>query len=188
MTNFQPRVIRPGKAESVEAITKKFSAAKSIFLTDYSGLTVEAITQLRRDLRKSKVEYLVVKNTLARISARNAGYEAIVPHLDGPTAVALGMDDPVAPARVIANFVKGDRDKPKIKACLLEGQLYEGAQAIELAKLPSRNELIAKLLGSMNAPLSGMAQVLSGVLRNFVYALNAVAEKKKEENPPAPSE
>ena len=188
MTNFQPRVIRPEKADSVEAITKKLTAAKSIFLTDYSGLTVEAITALRRNMRKSKVEYLVVKNTLARISARNAGCEAIVPHLDGPTAVALGMEDPIAPAKIIADFVKADREKPKIKACLLDGHLYEGAQAIELAKLPSRDELIAKLLGSMNAPLTGMVQVLSGVLRNFVYALNAVAEKKKEENPPAPSE
>jgi large subunit ribosomal protein L10 len=187
MTNSSPRVIRPEKADSVETITKKFSAAKSIFLTDYSGLTVEAITELRRNMRKSKVEYLVVKNTLARISARNAGYEAMVPHLDGPTAVALGMDDPVAPAKIIADFVKGDREKPKIKACLLEGRLYEGAQAVELAKLPSRGELIAKLLGSMNAPLSGMAQVLGGILRNFAYVLNAVADKKKDENPPAPS-
>lgn len=187
MTNFQPRVIRSEKADSVDAITKKFHAAKSIFLTDYSGLTVEAITDLRRKMRKSKVEYLVVKNTLARISARNAGCEAIVKHLDGPTAVALGMDDPVAPAKIIADFVKGDREKPKIKACLLDGQLYEGAQAIDLAKLPTRGELIAQLLGSMNAPLTGMVQVLSGVLRNFVYALNAVAEKKKEQEPPAPA-
>jgi len=187
MTTFQPRVTRPKKAELVESITKKFSAAKSIFLTDYSGLTVEAITELRRNLRKSKAEYLIVKNTLARISARKAGCEAIVPHLDGPTAVALGMGDPVAPAKIISDFLRADREKPKIKACLLEGQLYEGARAIELAKLPSRNELLARLLGALNSPMTGLAQVLSGALRNFVYALNAVAEKKKEQNPPAPS-
>jgi large subunit ribosomal protein L10 len=187
MTTSQPRVIRPAKAESVESITKKFSAAKSIFLTDYSGLTVEAITQLRRTMRKSGAEYLVVKNTLARISARQAGCDAIVPHLDGPTAVALGMNDPVAPAKIIADFVKADREKPKIKACLLEGQLYEGAKAIELAMLPSRDELIARLMRALNSPMAGMAQVLSGVLRKFVYALNAIAEKKNEQNPPAPS-
>ncbi len=188
MTTFQPRVIRPEKAESVDSIAKKFSAAKSIFLTDYSGLTVEAITELRRNMRKSRVEYVVVKNTLARISARQAGCEAIVPHLDGPTAVALGMDDPVAPAKIISDFLKADKVKPKIKACFLDGQLYEGAKAVELAKLPSRNELIARLLRAINSPATGMVQVLSAALRNPVYALNAIAEKKKEQAPSAPSE
>ena len=187
MTTVRPRVIRTEKAETVASITKKFNSAKSIFLTDYSGLTVEAMTELRRNLRKSKVEYLVVKNTLARISARQAGCEAIVPHLDGPTAVALGMDDPTAPAKIIADFVKADREKPKIKAALFEGKLFEGASAIELARLPSREELLARLLRAFNSPMTGMAQVLSGILRNFVYVLNAVAEKRKDADPPAPS-
>lgn len=187
MTTSQPRVIRPGKAASVADITKKFSAAKSIFLTDYSGLTVEAMTELRRHLRKSRVEYLVVKNTLARLSARQAGCEAIVPHLDGPTAVAFGMGDPIAPARIIADFLKAHNEKPAIKACLFEGQLFEGTSAIELAKLPSRDELLIRLLQALNSPMHGLAQALSGILRNFVYVLNAVAEKKKEQHPPAPS-
>lgn len=185
MTVTSPRVIRPAKAASVAEITRKFSAAKSIFLTDYSGLSVEAMTRLRQNLRKAHVEYVVVKNTLARISARQAGCEVIAPHFDGPTAVALGMHDPIAPAKIIADFLKDTHEKPTIKACLVEGQLFVGADALALAQLPGRDELLFRLLQVMNSPLRGMAQVLSGILRNFAYVLNAVVEQKKQQHPPA---
>lgn len=187
MTTMPPRVIRSAKAAAVAEITKKFSAAKSIFLTDYSGLSVEAMTRLRQNMRKAQVEYLVVKNTLARISARQAGCEVIVPHLDGPTAVALGMRDPVAPAKIIADFLKDNQEKPAIKACLVEGQLFEGAMALALARLPSREELLLQLVQAMNWPLRGMAQALSGVLRNFAYVLNAILEEKRQQQAPPAS-
>jgi large subunit ribosomal protein L10 len=175
----QARAIRPEKDEAVARLIEKFSAAKSIFLTDYSGLTVEAMTSLRRNFRKSNVEYLVSKNTLTRIAAEKAGYQSIVPYLEGPTALAFGMMDSVAPAKVILDFLKSN-PKPTIKAFVLDGQYFEASQAEQIARLPGRQELLAQLAATLNAPLSGLANSLQGILRNFAYVLQAVAEKKEK--------
>ena len=171
--------VRPEKKAAVDNLMQKFTSAKSVFLTDYSGLTVEKITDLRRSLRKSQVEYLVAKNTLARIAAKNAGLEELVPHLDGPTALAFGLGDPAAPAKVITEFLKNN-EKPVIKSFVFEGQFFEGKSADEVAKLPGRDQLLARLAASLNGPITGLANSLQGILRNFLYALNAVADKKQQ--------
>src|SRR5512145_2250663 len=172
------RNIPSEKQEEVARLVGKLSSAKSVFLTDYSGLTVEAITLLRRNLRKSRVDFQVSKNTLARLAAQQVGYTDLVPHLEGPTALAYGMGDPAAPAKVITEFLKSN-EKPKIKAIIFEGKYFDVKSVADLAKLPSREQLLARLLGSLNSPVTGLANSLSGIIRKLAYALNAVADSKK---------
>ncbi len=172
------RDVRSEKQEAVAQIAGKLSSAKSVFLADYSGLTVQAITLLRRNLRKSNVEFQVSKNSLARLAAQQVGYKDLVPHLEGPTALAYGMGDPAAPAKVITEFLKSN-DKPKIKAIIFEGKFFEAKSVEDIAKLPSREQLLSRLLGSLNSPMTGLASSLSGIIRKLAYALNAVADSKK---------
>jgi len=176
---LETKTIRPEKQEAVAQIVEKFTSAKSVFLTDYSGLTVEAITNLRRNLRKSQVEFQVSKNTLARIAAKQVGYQDLVPHLEGPTALAFGMGDPAAPAKVLTDFLKTN-EKPKVKAIIFEGKYFDAKSMSEIATLPSREQLLARLLGSLNSPITGLASSLSGIIRKLAYALNAVAESKQK--------
>jgi large subunit ribosomal protein L10 len=175
----QTRTIRQDKVEAVDKLSEKFASAKSVFLTDYSGLTVEALTNLRRSFRKSEVEYLVGKNTLVRLAAEKAGYQALAPYLEGPTALAFGMKDAGAPAKVILDFLKS-HPKPAIKAFIFEGQFFEAKQAEQVSKLPSRQDLLVQLAGTLNAPLYGLVNSLQGIIRNFVYALHAVGEQKEK--------
>ncbi|MEK7728028.1 MAG: 50S ribosomal protein L10 [candidate division KSB1 bacterium] len=176
---LETKTIRPEKQEAVAQIVEKLSSAKSVFVTDYSGLTVAAITNLRRNLRKSKVEFQVSKNTLARIAAQQAGLKDLVPHLEGPTALAFGMGDPAAPAKVLTDFLKTN-EKPKVKAIVFEGRYFEAKSLAEIATLPSREQLMSRLLGSLNSPITGLANALSGIIRKLAYALNAVAESKEK--------
>lgn len=168
----------PQKEEIVTKVADQLKQAKSVFLTDFTGLNVADISELRRIFRESKVEYRVVKNTLARLSVRKAGLDVILPYLEGPTAFALGMDDPVAPAKVIKEFVRG-RETPKVKACIVEGQLFEGERVDEIANLPSRHQLLANLASGLNAPLLNLVSTLQAGVQNLLYALNAVKEKKQ---------
>jgi len=176
----QTRVIRPEKAETVNLLSEKFAHAKSVFLTDYSGLTVEAVTNLRRNFRKSNVDYVVGKNTLVRLAAEKSGFEKLVPYLEGPTALAFGMKDAGAPAKVIFDFLKS-HPKPAIKAIIYEGRFFEAKQAEAISKLPSREEVLAQLVGGLNAPLTNWVGGLQAVLSSFVYAMHAYSEKKEKE-------
>ncbi|MDZ7288821.1 MAG: 50S ribosomal protein L10 [candidate division KSB1 bacterium] len=175
----QTRNIRQNKAETVASLSAKFASAKSIFLTDYSGLTVEAMNNLRRSFRKSNVEYWVGKNTLVRLAAEKTGYKSLVPYLEGPTALAFAMKEATAPAKVILDFLRNNQ-KPTIKAIIFEGQFFEAKQAEAISKLPTREEVLAQLMGTLNAPLYGLVNSLQGILRNFLYALHAVADKKEK--------
>ncbi|MCG3157979.1 MAG: 50S ribosomal protein L10 [bacterium] len=175
----ETKPIRPEKQEVVTDLAARLSAARSVFVTDYSGLTVEAITRLRRQLRKSNVDFRVSKNTLTRLAATQVGMKDIVPHLEGTTAIAFGMGDPAAPAKVLLDFLKNS-EKPTIRAFVFEGQFYDGKLAEQISKLPSRNELLARLLGGLNAPVTGLASSLQGIVRKLAYALNAVAEQKQQ--------
>ena len=166
------------KVAKLDEINASLNEAKSIFLTDFSGLTVEEVTRLRAEFRKQNVKYLVVKNTLARISAREHGFDVLVPYLHGPTALAIAMGDPVAPVRVIFDFKK-DKEKPAIKAALLEGQLLDQKAAEEVRNVPSREVLLARALASMQAPATNMAGVLAAIPRKLVYALNAIKATKQ---------
>ncbi|MBM7615313.1 50S ribosomal protein L10 [Alkaliphilus hydrothermalis] len=157
------------KKEVVAEITEKFQKSTAAILVDYRGLKVEELTELRKQFREAGVEYKVYKNTLMRMAAKNAGMEELVESLVGPNAVAFSYDDPIAPARIADNFAK-DHKKLELKVGVVEGAFYNEDQIKELASIPAREVLIAKLLGSLKAPVS-----------NFAYLVKAIAEKKEAE-------
>jgi large subunit ribosomal protein L10 len=168
------------KKELVAELKAKLTDAKGAVLTSYRGLTVAQDTQLRRKLREAGIEYRVIKNTMTRIAAQEAGIEGLAVYLEGPTAIAISVTDPVAPAKVISEFIKATKTQAlEVKAGLVEGQVIDAVSVKALADLPPREVLIAKALGSMQAPITGFVNVLQGTIRNFVYALEAVRKQKE---------
>ena len=165
------------KEPVVQDIKVKLEASQGAVLADYRGLNVAEVTELRNKLREAGVEFKVVKNTLTRIAAHQIGLEGLDPYLEGPTAIAFGADDPVAPAKILSEFAKTHKDL-ELKAGVLEGKVIDLEGIKALANLPAREVLLAKVLGGMQAPMYGFAGVLQGTLRSLVYALNAVREKK----------
>jgi large subunit ribosomal protein L10 len=165
------------KQEVVEALKIRISKAKSFVIANYRGLTVEQDTELRVALREAGVEYSVVKNTLTKFAAKANGYEGLDEYLSGPTAIAFSNEDVIAPAKILAKFEK-QFEKLSIKGGVVDGQIIDAAGVQELAKLPSKEELIARILAGFNAPVSGFANVLSANMRGLVVALNAIAEQK----------
>ena len=167
------------KQAVVEDIKEKLEKSQSLVFLDYRGLTVEEVTNLRVQMRQAGVEYRVLKNTMIRKAAAELNIEGLDGILEGPTAVAFGFEDPVAPAKILVDFIKKAK-KTEIKAGMLNGRVVSVEEVQALAELPSREELIAKMLGSLNAPVQGLVMVLSGVMRNFVCALNAIKEQKEQ--------
>lgn len=169
------------KEAIVKDVAGKFEEAKSVFLTDFKGLNVQEISELRRAFAGANVQYRVVKNTLARLSAQSAGCDEILEYLEGPTALAFGMDDPSAPAKVISEFTKKN-DKLKVRACLFDGVVFGEERVKDLASLPSREGVLGQLVGVLQAPISNLAFSLNGILSKFVYALDAVREQKEKQS------
>jgi large subunit ribosomal protein L10 len=168
------------KTSTVSDLSQKMSQADAIFLADFSGIDVESVTQLRRTLREAGVDYQVVKNRLAKLAANDAGLTGLAEHLTGPTAMAFVQDDdPVAPAKILQKFID-DGGKLAIKTGYVDGQVLTAEAVQQLAKLPSREELVGKLLGSVQSPLYGLSGVLNGLLRSVVLALAAVRDQKSE--------
>lgn len=168
------------KQALVEELKEKLSNTKGAVLTNYRGLNVAQDTKLRRKLREAGVEYRVVKNTMMRIAAQEAGLEGLDESLEGPTAIAISFTDPVAPAKVISDFVKENKLQAlEVKAGVVEGKVIDAQGVKALASLPPREVLIAKALGSMQAPIVGIVNVLQGSIRNLVYALDAVRQQKE---------
>src|ERR1041385_4734543 len=134
---------RSEKEQILAEVTERVARAKSMFFADFTGITVEQVNELRREFRKSNVDYRVVKNTLARKALESVtGYDKVLDQLVGPTAIAFSYDDPVAPAKIIKKF-REKNEKLKVKVCVLEKQVFDGKQLDELAKLPTRGEMIA---------------------------------------------
>lgn len=158
------------KEAKVAEIREKLEKAQAIVLADYQGLTVEEDTTLRKTLREAGVEYKVYKNNLVALAAKELGVEGLDAYLEGPVSIAFGYEDATAPARVLHTFAK-DHKKLELKAGMVEGTLYNKAEIEQIATIPSKEVLIAKLLGSFKAPLS-----------NVAYLLNAIKEKKESES------
>ena len=175
--------VTSAKQAVVAQLEEQLESAKGVVLTSYKGLTVAQDTELRRELREAGVSYHVVKNTMLRIAAKEAGIEGIEEHLEGTTAFAFSTEDAVAPAKVICGFIKKnkleDAEVLTVKVGMVEGKVIGVDEVKALAALPSREELIAKLLGSMNAPISNTVNVLQGVIRNAVYVLDAIRSQKE---------
>jgi len=165
------------KAQIVAELKDKFESASSAVLIDYRGITVAEATVMREQCRDAGVVYKIYKNTLTERAVKELGYEDLIPYLKGPTAIAFGVDDPVAPAKLLNDTIKKLK-KMEFKVGVVEGKVIDVDGIKELASLPSREELLSKMLGSMNAPITGLAMVLSGTIRSLLYALKAVEEQK----------
>lgn len=172
------RVAKPEKVAMVEEIADGLRRGQGIVLTDYRGLNVKAMTELRTELRKVGVEFKVVKNTLTLRAAKQVEIEGLEPLLEGPTAIAIGYDDPVAVAKAVSAFAK-THEQLQIKGGILEGNVISVDQVKALANLPSREELIAQVLRGMQAPIAGLVNVLHGSMRNLVYVLEAIRKQKE---------
>ncbi len=169
---------RPEKEAAVQEIKEKLERSAAAILTDYRGLNVAEISELRRRMQDAGVEFRVVKNTLTRFAARELGLTEVEPYLEGPTAIAFGYDDPVAPAQVAAGFSREYR-KLEFKGGILGNRVLAADSVKNLAELPPREVVLAQLLGGLQAPVVGLVQVLNGVPRNLAYALNAIKEQKE---------
>ncbi|QSQ08957.1 50S ribosomal protein L10 [Koleobacter methoxysyntrophicus] len=168
---------REEKKQIVEELKDKLNQVKAAIFTDYRGLNVEEITELRKQLREAGIEYKVVKNTLTRIAAKDINMDFLEEYLNGPTAIAFSFEDPVTPAKILSKFANSHKALD-IKAGLVEGKLIDVEGIKALADLPSREVLIAKVIGGMQAPISGLVGVLNGPMRGLVYALKAIQDKK----------
>jgi large subunit ribosomal protein L10 len=171
---------RPEKVAAVESLSEIFKTARSVVLNDFTGLDVEKITELRKRCREAGVEYRVVKNTLARRGIQGTPAEVLEPFLDGPTALAFSRESENIPAKVLLEFAK-ENEAPRFKAAVVDGKLLEAQDVEALAKLPTREELLAKILGGIQAPASNLVFVLQGTVRKLLYALEAIREKKAAE-------
>lgn len=172
--------INPIKEQLVQEIQEKVSNSKSVVLVNYKGLTVAEVTELRNAFRKANVEYKVLKNTLVRIAFNNLNINDFDADLNGPTAVAFGSDETSA-SKIVMEAAKKYGDKISAKSAYVDGNRVDVNGVKELAAMPTKEELIAKMLGSMQSPVTKFAGVLSATLRSVVLALNAVAEKKAKE-------
>jgi len=169
---------RSEKEQIVAEVTEVVGRAQGMFFTDFGGLTVEQATELRREFRKSGVNYRVVKNTLVRKALESVtGYDEVYDKLVGPTGVAFAFDDPVVPAKIIQKFSE-KHSKLSLKVCVLDNEVYDGARLGELAKLPSRKEMMASILGSIQAPIAGVPTVINAVLRELVSVIREIETKK----------
>ena len=166
-----------GKQQIVADLKEKLSAAAAGVIVDYNGITVAQDTKLRKDLREAGVEYMVVKNTLLGIAAKDVGLDDIIPSLNGTTALAVSSDH-VAAAKILSKYADESKGKFSVKCGFVDGGVIDADGVKALAKLPSREVLIAQVLGGFNAPISGFANVLNANLRGLVVALNAIAEKQ----------
>ena len=166
------------KQQLVADLAQKLKDASAGVIVDYKGITVADDTKLRRDLRAAGVEYSVIKNTMLRFALKGTDLEEISSVLEGTTALATSATDPVAAAKILCKYSDETKGKFAIKAGFVDGKALDAEGVKALSKLPSREELIAKTLGGLNAPISGFANVLSANLRGLVVALNAIAEKQ----------
>jgi large subunit ribosomal protein L10 len=167
------------KAEKVTVLQTKFATAKAAILSDYRGLSVQQMSELRSQLRAAAVELHVVKNTLARRAVEETGFMPLTDHFAGPTAVALTTSDVVAMAKILTEYAKKE-PKLDVRVGLVEGQVLSSQQLTTVAELPPREVLLARLLASMQSPVGGFVGVLQGVLRKLLYALMAVQEIKEQ--------
>lgn len=166
------------KKQFVEELKARLEKSCVVILTDYKGLDVDAMTALRAKLREAQVEYQVIKNTMLRRACDGTEVEAIRAHFVGPSAIALSYDDPVAPAKVLTAFAK-ENDKLEIKVGVMHGRELDLSAIKALADLPSREQLLAMVLSTMNAVPTSLVRALSDVPRRMVNVLNAIKDQKE---------
>ncbi len=171
------------KATAVAELTETFGRARLAIVTESAGLSVNQVTELRKQLRGAKAEYMVVKNTLAVRAAGGTILSGVTTYLKGPTGLVIGYDDPVLPAKILQDFILAEKREQKIKITIgvLEGKLVQPAELAAVAKLPKKEVLIAMLLSAMQGPARGLVYTLSAVLSKFVRVIAAIQDKRKGE-------
>ncbi|SUZ71935.1 uncharacterized protein METZ01_LOCUS24789 [marine metagenome] len=162
---------------SVKELSVKLDKAKAIYFTDYLGLDVVSVTKLRKNFVEKDVEFTVAKNTLIKLAAKEVGISGIDEFLEGPTAIAFGYDDPTGPARVIKEFLK-DFDKPSVKGMIFDGEIFTSDQFDKIANLPSKEQLLSKLVGMLNSPMSKLSSVLNSSVSGLLGRLTQLNSKK----------
>ena len=163
--------------KQVEQLTEKLEKAKAVYFTDYVGLDVSSITQLRSEFFNNSVEFLVAKNTLLKIAAENNKIEGLDEFLAGPTAIAISYDEPTSPAKIIKDFAK-KFEKPAVKGILFDGDVLAGEKFKAIADMPSRDQLIGMFASSIQSPLVQLLGALNATMSNLVGVLNSLKEKK----------
>lgn len=169
---------RNEKPNVVSTVKEMMENASAVFLTDYNGVNVEDINDLRNQFRDEGVTYKVFKNTLVKRALEESGkYEKLADHLEGMTGFAFAGNNPVAPAKIIKKYFDKNK-KLSLKACYIENEYYDGNSLDTLATLPSKNELVASIIGSINAPASGIVGVINAVIRDLVSVIDEVSKTK----------
>jgi len=177
-------VTKEQKATALEEVSKLFAASKIVVLSDYRGVKVENITQLRRNVRQAKGLFKVVKNTLSRRVFSDPKYQGLRDQLKGPIGLTFGAEEPVELLKKLTEFAKTN-DKFQLRAGLFEGQLFDKQALTALAGLPPKPVLMAQILGLFNSPLQSLMGVMDGNIRNFLYLLKGMEEKAQTASGPA---
>ena len=170
---------RTDKEQLVSELTDKIKGAKAFYYTDFTGLNVKHMTELRRRFRRAGVDYVVIKNTLALRSVKGIGLET--QSLKGPTGIVIGKD-PVTAAKVLSDFAKENEQRPSVKGGMLDGKPIDVAQVKKLASLPSREQMLADLGAGLQSPLAAMALMLDALLRNMVGVIDALRVQREGSN------
>lgn len=167
------------KIETVQGLNEKFGRAKAAVIADYQGISSPEMTQLRAHMRERSVEFLVIKNTLAKLAAKNTSFEVLDEDFKGPVSLVVSYEDAVAPAKALADYGKTDPEKePEILCGMVEGKKITSAQVKALSNLPPKEVMIAQLLSVFQAPTSNFVGVFKAIMRQFVGTLEAVKDKK----------
>ncbi len=169
---------RNEKTGLVGELNETFSKAKFAVVTDYRGLKVTELEKLRHVLRENDAQFQIAKNTLLRLAVKDTEYEGLTEFFTGTTAVAFSFEEPVGPAKAIAAFCK-EFEALEIRSAVLEGSILSADEVVALSKLPSKDELLGKLLGTMAAVPTGFVRVLNGIPQKLVYGLQAIKEQKE---------
>jgi large subunit ribosomal protein L10 len=176
-------MVQQYKVDTVRNLVERLRGAKAIILVDYKGINIEQVNELRNRFRNDGVDYLVQKNTLLKIALNELEITELDDYLIGPTAVAICLEEEVAPARVLAQFTKEvmeDAGVPSFKVGYVAGHVLGQEELKALASLPTRDELLGRVLGSMTAPLTGFMAVNHGIIRKFLYAVDAIIDKQAD--------
>ena len=165
--------------DEVKVLTDKLETASAVYFTDYLGLDVESITNLRSEFFHASVEFRVTKNTLLKLAADKMNIEGLDNFLVGSTAIAISFDEPTSPAKVLKSFTK-EHDKPNVKAILFDGEVLDGSEYKKFANLPSKDELLSKFVIMLNSPMTIFARTFRSPMENLVNVLNNLKNEKSE--------